>query len=92
MEGLEGLMGSCIVRYDINSFFNLSTLPAPAPQVPAPAPRVEAPMKQITPSSKHNSPHINHSTIIGVVDGLFVLLFVCLLITWRRLKSAIFGR
>ena len=82
MEGLEGLMGSCIVHYDIDSFFNLSTLPALAPD--------EALTKNIMMSSKHNSMHINHFVIIGVMDEFFLVLFVCLLITWRRLKSTIF--
>lgn len=69
-QGVQAFVVSCIVRYDINKFFNLAAIPPPPP-------------KHIAPPSKYNSPQINHSRktpiILRVVDGFLLVLFVCLL-------------
>eukprot|EP00253_Pinus_taeda_P009069 PITA_09069 len=84
-QSLQGLMSSCIVSYETYSFFNLTALPVAPAEAPA-----------HTPPNKYNSPHINQSRKIpitlGVVGGFLLILFVCLFATWKRLKSAIFGR
>lgn len=90
-QSLQGLMSSCIVRYEPYPFFNSTALPqAPAeapvhtpPKITAvPLARAEAPAhtSQINPSSKYKIP-----IILGAVGGFLLILFVCLF-------AAIFGR
>eukprot|EP00253_Pinus_taeda_P017388 PITA_17388 len=87
-QGARGLIGSCIVHYEIYPFFNST----------ADTPPVEAPVNKpvdITPS--RNSTQINKSSnklplILGVAGGLLLVVFVCLLAIGRRLKSVKFSR
>lgn len=76
-QGARGWVGSCIVRYEIYSFFNSTS----------------SPQNQTPPSSnstQNNKSSNNLPIILGVAGGLLLLLLVCVLTTRRRLKSIIF--
>jgi hypothetical protein len=76
--GAQGLMGSCIVRYEIYSFFNSTAPPPPSTEAPA------------NDSAKQINKSLNKTPIIlGVVGGFLLALLVCLFATGRRLKAAI---
>jgi hypothetical protein len=91
--GVQGLMASCIVHYEIYPFLNSTVLsPASFPAgAPAPAikPVADTPPKQNTPSDKSSK---KIPIFLGVAAGLLLVLLVCLFSCRRRLKSATFRR
>jgi serine/threonine protein kinase len=81
-KGVWCYVGSCIVRYEIYSFFGSPST-------------AEAPANKSVATSLSKSKHSNKiPTILGVVvgGGLLLALLVCLFTTRRRLKSAIYRR
>jgi len=96
-QGVQGLRGSCIVRYEIYPFFNSSAFPPSPAEAPAPPPGntpvADTGRNQTTPSSNrtpNNKPSNKIPIILGVAGGLLLVLLVCVFATRRRLKSALF--
>ena len=54
-QGIQGLMSSCIVRYEIHSFFNLTAISLAPAEAPA-----NTPSKKITPSNKYGSSNMKN--------------------------------
>eukprot|EP00253_Pinus_taeda_P007849 PITA_07849 len=79
-SGVQYWSQSCIVRYEIYLFFNMSAVSLDIAEVP-----VNRPQKQIRHSNKT-------PIILDVVGGLILVLIICALATGRKLRSAIFRR
>eukprot|EP01018_Ginkgo_biloba_P036584 Gb_17523 [translate_table: standard] len=92
-QGGQGLLGSCIVRYETWSFFE-SPIPSSPPQPPAESPRTGTKRPPFRPSqiiSKNRSKKL--PIILGSVGGLLLaLILLCLIGMRHKHKFSVFSK
>ncbi|GLJ19715.1 hypothetical protein SUGI_0357180 [Cryptomeria japonica] len=79
-QGAQFLSGSCKVRYEIYHFFDSAQSPSPSPEGFIPPPLS-------TPEKKSSK---TLPIILGLVGGIILVLFICLIIFRKRVKSLFF--